>query len=291
MALSTFHPPPPLFWRYVNDTCPALPLNLVDSLHQHLNSVDPNIQFIVEKEKDGQLPFLDSLLSRDTDGFISTSVYRKATQTNQCMDFQSHHPVAHKQAVARTLMCRAEGLSSSALSCAEEEEHVVEALQRNKYPKWFVQKQTFWRADRASLQYSETRATLTLPYISGLSESIRRILSPLSIQVLFRPLKTLKQELVHPMDPVPVSKRKGVVYSIPCTDCPHTYIGQTERSLDLHLQKHRWALKKGGVIASALTEHVCTFHLFSSLFLVYSVNLTCCVYSCIFFTSCMQGLT
>ena len=53
-ALSTFHTPP-LFWRrHVDGTCTALPLDLVDSLHQHLNSVDPNIQFTVEK-KDGQL--------------------------------------------------------------------------------------------------------------------------------------------------------------------------------------------------------------------------------------------
>ena len=91
----------------MDDTCTALPMDLVDSLHQHLNSVDPNIQFIVEKEKDGQLPFLDILLSQDTGGFISTSVYRKATHIRQYLDFESHHPVTHKWAVVRTLMCRA----------------------------------------------------------------------------------------------------------------------------------------------------------------------------------------
>ena len=56
----------------------ALPLDLVDSLHEHLNSVDHHIRFILEKEKDGQLPFLDILLSWDTDGSISTSVCRQA---------------------------------------------------------------------------------------------------------------------------------------------------------------------------------------------------------------------
>ena len=39
--------------------------------------------------------------------------------------------------------------------------------------------------------------------------------------------KTLKQELVHPKDPVPVSKRKGVICSIPCAECPRTYIRKT----------------------------------------------------------------
>ena len=43
-------------------TCTALPRDLGDSFHQHLNSVGPNIQFTVQKVKDGQLPYLDILL-------------------------------------------------------------------------------------------------------------------------------------------------------------------------------------------------------------------------------------
>ena len=153
-------------------------------------------------------------------------------------------------------MCRAEGLSSSAVSRVKKEKHIVEALQRNGYPKGFIQKQTCRHADRVSMQDSETHAYLTLPYISGLSEAIRQILSPLSIRVSFGPLRTLKQELVHPKDPVPVSERKEVAYSIPCAVCPCTYIGQTGRSLEMCLQEHRRALKKGDVTASAMAEHV-----------------------------------
>ena len=93
-------------------------------------------------------------------------------------------------------------------------------------------------------------------HIGCLSRSIRRNLSPIAIQVLFRSLRTLKQELVHPKVPVPMSKRKSVIYSIPCAECPHTYIGQTGRSLDLCLQEHCWALEKGNVTASAVAEHV-----------------------------------
>ena len=78
----------------------------------------------------------------------------------------------------------------------------------------------------------------------------------LSIQVLFHPFKTLKQELVLPKDPAPVSKRKGILYSIPCEECPRTYIRQTGRSLDLCLQGHYWALKKDDVTVSAVAEHV-----------------------------------
>ena len=141
-ALSTFHTPPRFWRRYVDDTCTALPSNLVDSFHDHLNSIDPCIQFTIERESNGQLPFLDILLNREEDGSISTSVYRKATHTDQYLSFHSHHPAAHKRAVVRTLMCRAEALSSSGVSRAQEEKLVSQALQGNGYPKGFIHKHT-----------------------------------------------------------------------------------------------------------------------------------------------------
>ena len=135
---------------------------------------------------------------------------------------------------------------------------MVEVLYRYGYPKGFIQRQTCLSAGRDAQQDSVTRVTLTLPYIGGLSESIRRILSPLAIRVSFCPFKTLKQELVHLKDPVPVSikEKEDVVYSSPCADCPRTYIGQIGRSLDLRLQEYRRALKKGDVTVSAVAEHV-----------------------------------
>ena len=82
-ALSSFHTPPHFWWRYVDDKCTVLPRDLVESFHEHLNSIDPNIQFTVERESEGQLPFLDVLLTREDDGSISTSVFRKPhTQTS-----------------------------------------------------------------------------------------------------------------------------------------------------------------------------------------------------------------
>lgn len=210
----------------------------------------------MEKESRGQLPFLDILLSREEDGSISTSVHRKATHTDQYLSFHSHHPASHKRAVVRTLMCRAEALSSSGVSRSQQEKHVTQALQRNGYPKGFIHRHTCPQPDRRDPCDRETRVSLTLPYLNGLSESIRRVLAPLAIQVTFRPFRTLRQELVHPKDPVPANRRKGVVYSIPCAECPRAYIGQTGRSLGHRLQEHRRALKNGDLAASALAEHV-----------------------------------
>ena len=119
----------------------------VDSFHDHLNSINPYIQFTIEKESDGQLPFLDILLNREEDGSISTSVYRKATHTDQYLSFHSHHPAVHKRAVVRTLMCRTEALFSSGVSRAQEEKLVSQALQGNGYPKGLIHKHTCSQPD------------------------------------------------------------------------------------------------------------------------------------------------
>ena len=88
------------------------------------------------------------------------------------------------------------------------------------------------------------------------SDSLRRVLSSLAIQITFRPFRTLRQELVHLKDPVLMNHKKSVIYSVPCAECPQTYIGETGRSLDHRLSEHHCALKNGDVAASAIAEHV-----------------------------------
>ena len=118
-----------------------------------------------------------------------------------------------------------------------------EALEKNGYPATFVQRLRLPQPKRDEEQ--PARTSVTIPYIHGLSQTIRRVLSHLDIKVAFCPFQTLRQELVHPKDPVPEWQRKGVVYTIPCDQCPRCYVGQTGRCLEQRLAEHRRALKKG----------------------------------------------
>ena len=114
-----------------------------DSHHHPVRTagIEPSIKFTVEEKRVGQLTFLDVLLRRD-ESKISTSVYRKASHTNQYLSFRSHHPTAHKVAFVRTLMTRAENLSSSGVEQTEEEKCITDALRGNDYPSGFIQKHT-----------------------------------------------------------------------------------------------------------------------------------------------------
>ena len=112
-ALAT-SPVKPFFWkRYVDDVISAVSGNEAERLLSHLNSVEPSIQFTLEREKDRHLPFLDLNVSRGIQGNLETRVYRKPTRTDKYLAFDSHHPICHKKSVAKTLLRRADCLPSS----------------------------------------------------------------------------------------------------------------------------------------------------------------------------------
>ena len=92
----------------------------------HLNSVEPSIQFTIERENDRRLSFLDLNVYRTHRGNLETSVYRKPTHTNKYLAFDSHHPICHKKSVTRTLLTRADCLPSSCDSRAKERKYVFD---------------------------------------------------------------------------------------------------------------------------------------------------------------------
>ena len=247
----------PLFWkRYVDDTLSALPPDQIQAFHHHLNSIEPSIQFTIEEEPQGTIAFLDTLVTRHDDGSLSTTVFRKKTHTDRYLDFSSHHPLVHKAAVTRTLLTRADRICTFQCDRDTEKKHVSKALESNGYPKTLIHQH--WRPPPTLTPPPSPdmpKATITLPYVRHLAESIRRILVPLNVRVCFRPHRTLKQSLVRLKDHTPPEKKAGVVYRIPCGTCGRAYIGQTGRTLDQRLKEHKRALTSGNPAHSAVAEH------------------------------------
>ena len=98
-----------------------------------LNSIEP-IQFTVERETDGKLPFLDTCVQRTTDGKLETVVYRKPTHTDKYLSFNSHHAKSHKKYVVTNLFQQAENLTSSndaRKKCQNERQNVTHVLKEN----------------------------------------------------------------------------------------------------------------------------------------------------------------
>ena len=113
------------------------PLHQVtEELLQHINNQDPHIQFTVEPTQQGSLPLLDTLVTIQPDNTFSTSVYRKPTQTDQYLHWDSNHHITAKQSVFNTLAHRAKTVSSTQDNMDKELLHIKTALHHCQFPAW-----------------------------------------------------------------------------------------------------------------------------------------------------------
>ena len=171
--------------------------------------------------------FLDLNVYRAHRGNLETSVYRKPTHTDKYLAFDSHHPICHKKSVTRTLLTRADCLPSSCDSRSKERKYVFDVLKVNGYPNTFL---------RNCLK----------PVTPSLNTSGDEVSATGFAVIAYKP-----------KDPVLKEQRTDAVYSIPCNDCDHEYIGQTKRQLGTRLKEHQKAVFLCKKQNSALSEHAC----------------------------------
>ena len=86
--------------------------------------------------------FLDAKFTRKEDGSVKSTVYRKKTHTDQCLNFASHLPKHQKLGVVGTLMNRCETITSEEGDKKEEVEHLRGALRVCGYPSRALKKVT-----------------------------------------------------------------------------------------------------------------------------------------------------
>ena len=237
-------PHPPRIWkRYVDDTFCITKSAYINEFTDHINNQDRNIKFTREEEENGTLPFLDTVINKLDDGKIK--IFRKPTHTDQYLHFWSHHPLEHKLSVVTTLLHRSE-IVTDPEDRSEEVEHVKKALRNCGYQDW-----AFFRAsnkrEKATTQgkdpVSKNRTpTVTLPYIEGSSEKLRRAFNTAGVPTAFKPYRTLQQTLVSPKDKSDKLKQSGTVYELSCLDCEAVYIGETGRKLEKRLAEHKSGL-------------------------------------------------
>ena len=111
----------------------------LSSFSDHLNSINPHIQFTSEEEKNSRIPFFDTCLHMNKDGSMKVNVYWKPTRTDRYLNFFSDHHVQHKRAVVNTLLLQAETLVSEEVDKVKEIQPVkLDSLKANYYPDWML---------------------------------------------------------------------------------------------------------------------------------------------------------
>jgi hypothetical protein len=144
MALEGVNQKPICWLRYVDDMFviwPHGPGKLSDFL-DHLNSVHENIQFTMEMERNGHLPFLDIDMYRKPDGSLGHKVYCKPTHSNLYLNSNSHHHPSNKQAILSMLVHRARSLCDRE-SLHDELEFLRATFRHNGYSNWHLVTVTF----------------------------------------------------------------------------------------------------------------------------------------------------
>ena len=186
-------PVPPRVWkRYVDNSFVIIKKDAVSSFHDTLNTCDPKISFTIKLENNGQIAFLDTLVSR-RNGVAFIEIFRKPTHTDRYLDFSSHHAKEHKISTASTLLFRASNLPSSFEGKTREISNVRATLEANGYPPAVISNilnkkpppstvpppeelvSTFFKWADPSNMY---QGFACLPYISGLTEPLSHKITP-----------------------------------------------------------------------------------------------------------------
>ncbi|XP_038066443.1 uncharacterized protein LOC119736498 [Patiria miniata] len=190
---------PSLWLRYVDDTFvvwPHGPDTLQDFL-QYLNKQHTSISFTMEQEQYGTIPFLDVKISRNPDGTLGHSVYRKPTHTDRYLHQRSFHHPCIKSSVNRTQVQRAFEVCDQ--DYLKRELKHIQTSQRNGYKPNCIK---ISKPDQR-VSYTQGPSTVspsvTLPYIGPASHHLQRIHRQAGVKVYHSFGNKLQCSLPHSM--------------------------------------------------------------------------------------------
>ena len=129
------------FWtRYVDDTICFVCNGYQEFALSCLNSFHNSIQFIYEVEKENEISFLDILIICSGHK-IETCVYKKSTNTDIYIHWDSCATSSWKLSTLKTLIMRAYAINSNDSYLKLELKYLQKVFHdRNGYPHWFVTK-------------------------------------------------------------------------------------------------------------------------------------------------------
>ena len=241
----------PIFYRrYVDDTF----ILFSDKSHapkflNYINRQHDNINFTMETERANSLSFLDVLVSRQNNEFV-TSVFRKSSFSGLGISFFSFCTKQFKTNAVLTLINRAYKICSNYFLLHDEFQFLTTFFQNNGFPRQLFQSKiksllnkrfqnvTTNNPDKEQLYFS-------FPYFGHQSEKLKieliRLLnhyfSQFSHNVILVNNFTIGSLFRH-KDTLNKGMRSAVVYKFSCPECGVQYVGSTTRSLATRTAEH-----------------------------------------------------
>ena len=117
----------------------------------------------------------------------------------------------------RCLFDRAEKVTLDDKKLSEERKRLHKVLNANGYPKRCISRAiASEKSSNGKEQDWEPKITITVRYVAGISEKIRRICNTLDVSVAFKTVRTICSELTRVKYPLPLEKQSMMVCPVPC---------------------------------------------------------------------------
>ena len=232
--------PPNVTWlRYVDDVLLIAPRRLsIKQLQDKINEVEESIQFTLESEEDGKLPFLDTLLVKDGN-LLKFKVYRKPTNKNDLLHYFSHHALQVKRGVVIGFFLRALRVCSPEF-LEEECQYIYDTFRRLRYPPHIIRR---CRERATNIMQSPTverpRPRWVVLPTGNTASVLSRVMTSDKMKIVCGTSKTIR-DITRPKK---VSSGEAIagVYVIPCGQCDKKYVGETARGLNIRVREHKYA--------------------------------------------------
>lgn len=208
------------------------------------------------------LAYLDVLINFDQSDNIITSVYTKASNTGQLLNYNSECPEKYKKGVIINLLHRARKISTSPDIFIEEINRLKQIFSNNNYPMEFINKCIDeYHISINNKNNQETKQKIKIYYENQINEQYKKdekiikdivkknvcTINPeevLDVVIYYKNLKTKNLIMKNDLKPTPDKMlRNWSVYKYKChvEDCElrnPTYIGQTRNTIRKRLSQH-----------------------------------------------------
>ena len=247
--------------RYVDDVLLVAPddVDLDDKL-EDLNSVDPKIQFTLEKEINGKLPFLDTVIMR-SGGEVKFKVYRKPTNKEDYVHFFSGHSERVKNGIVIGFFLRAFRICSEEF-LQDDSSHIFHTFQKLHYPQGYLVRMKKKAEEIRSRSYEEKQKMkkeqrkrgrfISIPnsrHADSIVQCLRAGGSNVAV-VSGKKIENISRQKNKK------SENNSVVYKIPCSgSCDKSYIGETGRGLNIRLNEHKRDVRNHNT-SNAMVLHI-----------------------------------
>ena len=248
------------YYRYVDDIFVISDRSVdTNKVLTHLNSIDPNLKFKIENEKDNIINFLDITIIRQN-SVIETRWFRKQSNTCRFAPWDSCQSGMYKTRLIYTMILRLSKICSSDKFYKEDIQLLKLSFLDSGYPEKVVEKH-FRKALNAmnkslykrkiNLLDSENNKNTKIVYFGIEYKSVQSDIFMVKIKQIvkhFFPNVKLIPYFTHGRNilsyfssrykPYDKETDRGV-YTISCKNCNKIYVGETERSLRLRILEHQ----------------------------------------------------